>query len=78
MQREAISPHWYSFEKKICKAYYLLSRVVRKRPFSYAKTKTQISLAVTGKLISAFVFATWIAQYLFYLNPKFQASSHIQ
>ena len=31
--------------------------------------------AVTAKLISAFVFATRIVQFLFYLNPKFQASS---
>ena len=45
--------------------------------FAYAKTKTQISCAVTAKLISAFVFATWIVQSLFYLNPKFQASSHL-
>ena len=30
---------------------------------------------VTTKLISAFVFATRIVQFLFYLNPKFQASS---
>ena len=29
----------------------------------------------TAKLISAFVFATRIVQFLFYLNPKFQASS---
>ena len=28
-----------------------------------------------GNLISAFVFATRIVQFLFYLNPKFQASS---
>ena len=35
----------------------------------------QISFAVTAKLISAFVFATRIVQFLFYLNPKFQASS---
>ena len=28
------------------------------RSFAYAKTKTQISFAVTAKLISAFVFAT--------------------
>ena len=42
---------------------------------AYAKTKTQISFAVTAKLISAFVFATRIVQFLFYLNPKFQASS---
>ena len=30
-----------------------------------------------AKLISAFVFATWIVQFLFYLNPKFQASSSV-
>ena len=29
----------------------------------------------TAKLISAFVFATRIVQFLFYLKPKFQASS---
>ena len=39
------------------------------------KTKAQISFAVTAKLISAFVFSTRIVQFLFYLNPKFQASS---
>ena len=43
----------------------------------YAKTKTQISFAVTAKLISAFVFATQIVQSLYFLNPKFQASSHL-
>ena len=47
----------------------------KKRSFAYAKTKAQISFAVTAKLISAFVFATRIVQFLFYLNPKFQASS---
>ena len=45
--------------------------------FAYAKTKTQISFAVTSKLISAFVFATRIVQYLLLLNPKFQASRHL-
>ena len=45
--------------------------------FAYAKTKTQISFAVTAKLISAFVFATWIVPSLFYLNLKFQAYSHL-
>ena len=39
----------------------------------YAKIKTQI----TAKLISAFVFATWIVQSLFYLNPKSLYSSHL-
>ena len=45
---------------------------------AYAKTKTQISFAVAAKLISAFVFATLIVQYLFFLNTKFQASSRLQ
>ena len=33
--------------------------------------------AVTAKLISAFVFATRIIQFIYFLNPKFQASSHL-
>ena len=54
---------------------YQLSLVL----FEYAKTKTQISFAVTAKLISAFVFATWIVQVqsLYFLCPKFLASSHL-
>ena len=34
-------------------------------------------LAVTAKLISAFVFATWIVQFLYFLNPNFPVSSHL-
>ena len=37
----------------------------------------QISFAVTVKLISAFVFATRIVQFLYFLNPKFPVSSHL-
>ena len=48
---------------------------MKKKIFAYAKTKTQISCAVTAQLISAFVFATQIVQYLLSLNPNFQASS---
>ena len=33
----------------------------------------QISFAVTANLISAFVFATWIKLFLFYLYPKYHA-----
>ena len=40
---------------------------------AYAKTKTQISFAVTAKLISAFVFASWIVQIP--LLPKYKISS---
>ena len=57
---------------------YYLSLVVRKSVFLHmAKTKTQISCTVTAQLISAFVFAIWIVQSLYYLNPKFQASCHL-
>ena len=53
-----------------------MSLVMRKVAFAYAKTKSQISCAVTGQLISAFAFATGIVESLFFLDPKFQASSH--
>ena len=55
-----------------------MSRIMRKAAFfAYAKTKTQISFAVTAKLISAFVFAIRIVQFLFYVNTKFQASRYL-
>ena len=53
-----------------------MSRDVRKPDFCICE-KTQISFAVTAKLISAFVFATWIVQSLCFQNPKFQVSSHL-
>ena len=49
--------------------------VMNSNQSAYAKTKAQISFAVTAKLISAFVFATRKVQFLLYLTPKFQASS---
>ena len=56
----------------------MISPFMRKTGFLHKrKTKTQISCAVTAQLISAFVFATRIIQALYYLNPKFQASSHL-
>ena len=50
-----------------------MSLVVRKPFFfvAYAKTKTQISFAVTAKLISAFVFAIRIEQSVYFLSTKF-------
>ena len=45
--------------------------------FAYLKTEAQISYAVIAQLISAFVFATLIVQFLFFLNPKFQDSGHL-
>ena len=43
----------------------------------YANTKAQISFAVTAKLISAFVFATRIVQFLNFINPKFPVSIYL-
>ena len=37
----------------------------------------QISCAATATLISAFVFTTQTVQFLLFLNPKVQASSHL-
>ena len=50
---------------------------MRKLAICICENKAQISFAVTAKLISAFVFATRIVQSLYFLNPKFQASSHL-
>ena len=50
-----------------------MSHVVRKPAFAYAKTKTQISFAVTAKLISAFVFC--YTDSTFPLLPKYGISS---
>ena len=43
-----------------------------KTGFFWGETKEKISFAVTAKLISAFVFTTRIAQFFYFLNPKFQ------
>ena len=53
----------------------ILAAVEENHQSAYAKTKAQISFAVNAKLNSAYVFATWIIQFLSYLNPNFQASS---
>ena len=45
--------------------------------FVNAKTKTQIGFAVTAKLISVFVFATKLVKFIYFLNTKSQASSHL-
>ena len=50
---------------------------MRKPAFCICETKTQISFAVTAKLISAFVFATRIVQSLYFIYTKFPASSYL-
>ena len=48
-----------------------------KTGFLHMRKQTQISFAVTAKLIGAFVFATRIVQSLYFLYTKLQASSHL-
>ena len=59
----------------------LIMRLVMRRPafcmLRYAKTKMLISWAITTQLISAFVLATYTVQSSYFLNPKFQVSSHL-
>ena len=47
-------------QRRMVKWFFIQNEPRRKKTvvFAYAKTKTQISFAVTAKLISAFVFAT--------------------
>ena len=54
-----------------------MSRVIKKPAFCICENKDADQLAVKAKLISAFVFATRIVQSLYFLNPKFQVSSHL-
>ena len=56
---------------------FQMSHVVRKPAFCICENKDADQLRGSAKLISAFVFATWIVQSLYFLNTKFQASSHL-
>ena len=55
--------------------------VMKKKTFCICENKGANQLCsnwrVTAKLISAFVFTTRIVQFLYFLNPKFPASSHL-
>ena len=53
---------------------------MKKQAFCICENKDadQLRRVVTAQLISAFVFAIRIVQALFYLNPKFQASSRLR
>ena len=44
--------------------------------FAYAKTKAQISFAVTAKLISALFWLHGYYNFIYFLNPKFPDCSH--
>ena len=52
--------------------------ITRRKPdFCLCKNKGTDQLCRNCQLISAFVFATQILQWLFFFNPKFQPFSHL-
>ena len=82
--------HQIGHNRKCCKQPKnkgKMSLVMRKPAFCICENKDadqlrgnregDLSFAVTAKLISAFVFATRIVHSLYFLNLKFQASSHL-
>ena len=54
-----------------------MSCIVRKLALCICKSKDTDQLCSYAKLINAFVFATRIEQSLYFLNPKFLASSDL-
>ena len=54
-----------------------MSRVVRKPAFCICENKDADQLCRNREAVQLFVFPTKLEQSLYFLNPKFQASSHI-
>ena len=59
------------------KAHNLKELQTRKCVSIFEPRFEKTGFLLNAKLISAFVFTTRIVQYLFFLNPKFQASRHL-
>ena len=71
---------WYE-QSAIVKLSVHMSHVMRKPTFCICKNKgtdqlRSLSVSVTAKMISTFVFTTQIVQFFYFLNPNFPASSH--
>ena len=73
---ESLSPEYFKTGVSYTLELNDTSRVIRKPDFCICKNKDADQLR-TVQLISAFVFAIRKVQSLYYLNPKFQASSHL-
>ena len=65
-------PISYVFQKK----HDNMSLVMRKPAFCICENKDADQLHGNREADHAFVFATWIVQSLYFLNPKFQISNH--
>ena len=56
---------------------YRMSCIVSKPTFRICQKQRSRSASQAAKLISAFVFATRLVQFIYFLNPKFSASSRL-
>ena len=66
---------WYAQRNTmVCKMVFHIAKIF----ITYLHTRANSSKIAFSCSVSAFVFAIWIAQYLYFLNTKFQASSHLQ
>ena len=54
-----------------------MSRVIRKPTFCICENKGADHFTVIAKLVSTFVLATQIVQFLYFQTPKFPASSRL-
>ena len=77
MQKQVFSIHSSNYNSAYPSIEIYMSRVVRKPALCICENKAWINFGVTAKLISVFVFAIWIVQYLRFLNSNFQDSSHL-
>ena len=73
----ASRPFWAAIRHNHKSFDLKMSHCIRKPTICICESKGAVSCAVTAQLNSAFVFATQIVQSLFFLNPKFQALSHL-
>ena len=70
--------NWHPLKSRSSSRNAYMRRVMRKPTFCICENKgAEISFTVTAKLISAFVFATRIITFLYFLNPKFPAPRHL-
>ena len=77
-QLQASHKQVMDLKQQVCTLFELPHEKANNLHTVYAKTKAQISLAVTAKLISSVVFAAQLVQFLYFINSQFPASSHLQ
>ena len=63
--------------QSVFKILHTLMSCLMRKPTICISMRKQRRRSASQKLMGAFVFATWIVQFLYFLNPKFPFSSHL-